>query len=129
MQPDESTTPEVVREPDASKGARPVLRGGWGREALSLPSSDTFDFSPSMVAALAQADAARALDEDLGAGDLTAGLVDPARQARARVLAREAAVICGAPWAEAALARLAPRRANHLACGRRPALPGRPGGA
>ncbi len=61
-----------------------------------------------MVAALAQADAARALDEDLGAGDLTAGLVDPARQAHARVLAREPAVICGAPWAEAALARLAP---------------------
>jgi nicotinate-nucleotide pyrophosphorylase len=61
-----------------------------------------------MVAALAQADAARALDEDLGAGDLTAGLVDPARQARARVLAREPAVICGAPWAQATLDVLAP---------------------
>ena len=108
MQPDESTTPEVVREPDASKGARPVLRGGWGREALSLPSSDLFDFSPAAVAALARADAARALAEDLGAGDLTAGLVDPARQARARVLAREPAVICGAPWAQATLDVLAP---------------------
>lgn len=70
--------------------------------------SDIFDFSPAAVAELARADALRALDEDLGAGDLTAGLVDPARQARARVLARESAVICGAPWAEAALARLAP---------------------
>jgi tetratricopeptide (TPR) repeat protein len=30
--------PVVVREPDASKGARPVLRGGWGRKVLSLPS-------------------------------------------------------------------------------------------
>ncbi len=108
MQPDESTTPEVVREPDASKGARPVLRGGWGREALSLPSSDIFDFSPTSVAELARADAQRALNEDIGAGDLTAGLVDPVRQAHARVLARESAVICGAPWAEAALARLAP---------------------
>ena len=29
----------VVREPDASKGARPVLRGGSSREARSLPSS------------------------------------------------------------------------------------------
>lgn len=28
MQPDDSTTPVVVREPDASKDARPVLRGG-----------------------------------------------------------------------------------------------------
>jgi len=70
--------------------------------------SELFDFSPAAVAELARADALRALDEDLGAGDLTAGLVDPARQARARVLARESAVICGAPWAEAALARLAP---------------------
>jgi len=38
MQPDDSTPPAVVREPYALKGARTVLRGGWGREALSLPS-------------------------------------------------------------------------------------------
>ncbi|MES2941184.1 MAG: carboxylating nicotinate-nucleotide diphosphorylase [Pseudomonadota bacterium] len=54
------------------------------------------------VAALARSDVARALAEDLGTGDLTAGLVDPAKRARARILARESAVICGAPWAEAA---------------------------
>ena len=48
-------------------------------------------------------DVARALQEDLGAGDLTAGLIDPACRARARVLARESAVICGAPWVDAAL--------------------------
>lgn len=62
-----------------------------------------FDFSPAAVAALAQADAARALAEDVGGGDLTAGLVEPGRRAQARVLARESAVICGAPWAEATL--------------------------
>jgi nicotinate-nucleotide pyrophosphorylase (carboxylating) len=67
-----------------------------------------FDFSPAAVAALAHADAARALQEDLGAGDLTAGLIDPARRARAHVLAREAAIICGAPWAQAALQQLDP---------------------
>jgi len=60
------------------------------------------------LAAQAQADVARALAEDVGAGDLTAALVDPARRARARILAREAAVICGAPWAEAALRALDP---------------------
>ncbi len=38
MQPDEATDSVVVREPDASKGARPVRWGGSGREALSLPS-------------------------------------------------------------------------------------------
>jgi hypothetical protein len=42
MQPDESKKPVVVREPDASKGARPVLRGGWDREVPSLPSSKAF---------------------------------------------------------------------------------------
>ena len=67
-----------------------------------------FDFSEAAVAELARVDAARALQEDVGAGDLTAGLIDPARRATARVLAREAAVICGAPWAQAALQQLDP---------------------
>ncbi|GAD23637.1 carboxylating nicotinate-nucleotide diphosphorylase [Acidovorax sp. MR-S7] len=60
------------------------------------------------LAALAREDVDRALREDVGAGDLTAGLIDPARRARARVLAREAAVVCGAPWVEAALRALDP---------------------
>lgn len=68
-----------------------------------------FDFSPAAIAALAQSDAARALQEDVGAGDLTAALVDPAAQARARVLLRERAVLCGQAWASAALHALAPQ--------------------
>ena len=66
-------------------------------------------------------DVARALQEDLGSGDLTAGLIDPARRARARVLARESAVLCGAPWAEAALRALDPnvRITWHVAEGQR----------
>jgi nicotinate-nucleotide pyrophosphorylase (carboxylating) len=67
-----------------------------------------FDFSPAAIAQLAHDDAARALAEDVGAGDLTAALVDPARRAQARVLAREPAVICGAPWVEATLRQLDP---------------------
>jgi nicotinate-nucleotide pyrophosphorylase (carboxylating) len=74
---------------------------------------DTFDLSAEALAELAQADAARALAEDVGAGDLTAALVDPARQARARVLARETAVICGAPWVEAALRGVDPALQVH----------------
>ena len=70
--------------------------------------SSVFDFSPAAIAQLARADAARALAEDVGEGDLTAGLVDPSRRAQARVLARESAVICGAPWAEAALRQVDP---------------------
>jgi nicotinate-nucleotide pyrophosphorylase (carboxylating) len=67
-----------------------------------------FDFSAAAVAQLAKADAARALAEDVGGGDLTAGLVNPNRRARARILAREAAVVCGAPWVEAVLRQLEP---------------------
>lgn len=66
------------------------------------------DFSHPLPPAQVLLDVARALQEDLGAGDLTAGLIDPARRARARVLARESAVICGAPWVDAALRALDP---------------------
>jgi nicotinate-nucleotide pyrophosphorylase (carboxylating) len=67
-----------------------------------------FDFSPQAIAALAQADVARALAEDVGAGDLTAALIDPQRRARARVLVREPAVLCGSAWASAAVQALDP---------------------
>jgi nicotinate-nucleotide pyrophosphorylase (carboxylating) len=48
--------------------------------------------------------------------------VPEGRRCRARILAREAAVICGAPWAEAALRALDPTVQPHLAGGRGPAL-------
>ena len=67
-----------------------------------------FDFSPAALAELARADVARALAEDVGSGDLTAGLVDPARRAEARVLARESAVICGRPWVDEAFRQVDP---------------------
>jgi nicotinate-nucleotide pyrophosphorylase (carboxylating) len=73
------------------------------------PMTSFFDFSESAVAELARADVARALHEDVGTGDLTAGLIDPTRCAKARVLARESAVICGLPWATAALQQLDPQ--------------------
>jgi nicotinate-nucleotide pyrophosphorylase (carboxylating) len=68
-----------------------------------------FDFSTESVAELARADAERALQEDVGSGDLTAALVEPTRRARAKVLAREAAVICGAPWVEATVRQMDPQ--------------------
>jgi nicotinate-nucleotide pyrophosphorylase (carboxylating) len=51
---------------------------------------------------------ARALAEDVGSGDLTAALIDPKRRARARILVREAAVLCGSAWAAAAVSALDP---------------------
>lgn len=67
------------------------------------------DYSEAFLQQLAQADVARALQEDVGSGDLTAGLIDPARQAHARILARESAVICGAAWVQATLQQVVPQ--------------------
>lgn len=67
------------------------------------------EFTPERLQVLAQADVARALEEDVGAGDLTAALIDPDRKARARVLAREPAVLCGRPWVQVAVAALDPQ--------------------
>lgn len=61
------------------------------------------EFTALDIAELARADVARALAEDVGQGDLTAALVDAARASKARILARESAVICGVPWVEAAV--------------------------
>jgi nicotinate-nucleotide pyrophosphorylase (carboxylating) len=66
------------------------------------------ELSGAAIDRIAAQDAARALAEDLGPGDLTAALVDSARRAHARVLAREPAVICGQPWVDAALRQVDP---------------------
>lgn len=42
----------------------------------------------------------RALREDIGPGDLTASLIDPATLARAHILCREPATLCGRAWFE-----------------------------
>lgn len=47
-----------------------------------------------------------AIDEDVGSGDLTACLLSEDAWARARVIVREEAVLCGAPWFECVLKRL-----------------------
>lgn len=49
----------------------------------------------------AEADARRALDEDVGSGDLTASLLPPMQTMEATVICREPAVICGRPWFDA----------------------------
>ena len=48
--------------------------------------------------ATVSADVRRALAEDIGAGDVTAGLIPPATCARAGLICREAAVLAGIAW-------------------------------
>ena len=56
------------------------------------------------TARLARRDAQAALAEDVGTGDLLAELVPHEDPARARLMTREACVLAGRPWADAALA-------------------------
>ncbi|MEW6693663.1 MAG: carboxylating nicotinate-nucleotide diphosphorylase [Pseudomonadota bacterium] len=74
------------------------------------PRPDPLSLQPPLpdIDAQAAADVARALAEDVGAGDLTAALVDAELRMRARVIAREAAVVCGQPWVRAAVQALDP---------------------
>lgn len=48
--------------------------------------------------ATVSADVRRALAEDIGAGDVTAGLIPPATRARAGLICREPAVLAGVAW-------------------------------
>ena len=60
-----------------------------------------------------EANARRALSEDIGSGDITAQLIPAERLAHARVITRDAAVICGSAWVDAVFRQLAPRVAVH----------------
>src|SRR5690606_24935836 len=71
-------------------------------------------------AALVESDVARALAEDIGDGDATAGLL-PDRPDRARLLCKEPALVCGRPWFDACHRALDPtvRIDWHVAEGQR----------
>jgi nicotinate-nucleotide pyrophosphorylase (carboxylating) len=65
-------------------------------------------FAPfdAALAAAFEANICAALEEDVGSGDVT-GLLVPAKESvQARVIVREAAVLCGAPWFEAVMKQL-----------------------
>ena len=70
----------------------------------------TFTGTPdaAVIAELARRDVAIALAEDVGTGDLTAGLITAGKTATAKIIAREDAVLCGTPWVTAAFTALDP---------------------
>lgn len=59
-----------------------------------------------MTDELILADVRRALEEDIGSGDLTAQLIPEGTIARASVIAREEAIFCGTAWFDAAFREL-----------------------
>ena len=62
--------------------------------------------NPMDLASEIERNVSAALEEDVGAGDLTAPLVVAGKRVRAAVLCRQKTVICGQPWFEACLRRL-----------------------
>lgn len=54
-----------------------------------------------LAAAQIEAQVQRALDEDIGSGDLTANLLSARAQGEAEVITRESAVLCGTAWVDA----------------------------
>ncbi|APQ11582.1 nicotinate-nucleotide diphosphorylase (carboxylating) [Pseudomonas oryzihabitans] len=68
-------------------------------------SSDTL----SDLAQVITENVAAALREDIGSGDLTAGLIPEGQSARARIITREAAVVAGTAWVDEVFRVLDPR--------------------
>lgn len=62
----------------------------------------------AMLQAEIERNVASALAEDIGSGDLTAQLVPADQVGRARVIAREEAILCGCAWFERCFARIDP---------------------
>ncbi|MBV0881887.1 carboxylating nicotinate-nucleotide diphosphorylase [Noviherbaspirillum sp. L7-7A] len=65
-------------------------------------------FDAALQAAF-EANIAAALAEDIGSGDLTGLLVPADQEVEARVIVREQAVLCGAPWFAGVMTRVDPR--------------------
>ena len=65
--------------------------------------------SPLPAASDIHNEVTRALAEDLGSGDITALLIPPSSQARATVISREQAVVCGTAWFDAVFHAIDPQ--------------------
>lgn len=65
-------------------------------------------FDPALAAAF-ESNIRNALAEDVGDGDLTGLLVPEDEMVKARVIVREEAILCGAPWFEGVMIALDPR--------------------
>ncbi|MEM5427536.1 carboxylating nicotinate-nucleotide diphosphorylase [Cupriavidus oxalaticus] len=67
-----------------------------------------FDSYGAALQAALQANVQAAIAEDVGSGDLTGLLVPAGKAAHARVIVREAAVLCGQPWFDACMRAVDP---------------------
>lgn len=64
--------------------------------------------TPKVIAEDVAISVARALEEDIGSGDISAQLIEADTLATGRVISREKAVICGRPWVDEVFNQLDP---------------------
>ncbi len=79
---------------------------------LAMSSSHAVSLSAELADAV-HANVAAALAEDIGSGDLTARLIPAHTTARAAVVCREKAILCGQAWFEACFQQIDPSVAIH----------------
>ena len=100
------------------------MQGDWGAMVSamtpSMPNSRRMQKShfnarvtEERLAADRERAVATAIAEDVGSGDVTADLVGAARMAKATVIVREAAVLCGRDWFDAVFRALDPEVRVH----------------
>lgn len=70
-------------------------------------------FPDTLLQEQVRRDVERALQEDVGDGDVTAALIPAENMAVARITCRESAVICGRPWVDEVLRQISPTSAVH----------------
>ena len=64
--------------------------------------------APELLQAAVIANVTAALAEDIGTGDVSASLIDPAQAVHARIITREPGTWCGCAWVTETLRRVAP---------------------
>ena len=69
--------------------------------------------NPEMLKAALAANVAAALVEDIGNGDITAGLIPAERQAKARIITRDDMVMAGKLWVESVFVAVDPSLRLH----------------
>lgn len=88
-------------------------KAGLRRKAYNPPKMHREPVMPNLrladLGAEITANVRAALAEDVGSGDITAQLIPAERQARARIITREAATICGTAWVDEVFRQLDPR--------------------
>lgn len=77
--------------------------------SIQTPSSGLASAPQAPDPAQVAEDVRRTLAEDIGSGDVTSELIPVTASTAARVICREPAVLCGAPWFDAVFAELDPK--------------------